>query len=150
MKTSKLIILFAFCAISNCLVAQDEKVILSSEDARVKTYLVSYLVRNGEAKSTGDTTSLFTRDLCSKNSKKSAITIASFGLMASHSREFIFIKASDKVEIADPNNFGDYYLKLGALLTKYEGLLSLSEIEKLNSEVIKISKKNDKSLPFYK
>lgn len=125
--------------------AQD-KVVLSEEPPEIKEYLVSFLKIKGDAESISDTSYLYTRRLFEKPSRD--VYIISFGLMETHSKEYIFLKAANQIEIIDPNEIDEMLIEMGLFMHK-TNINGADEIKRIINEIFEISTKNKNNHPSY-
>lgn len=94
---------------------------------------------SSEADAISDTVSLYTRELFDIVEKN--VSVNAFGLMITHSKEYIYIKGFGQVEIIDPNNMSDAIIKAGLFIRRH-GIDDPGEIKSILDEIFKISFKN--------
>jgi hypothetical protein len=132
-------LLFTFCK------AQDS-VILSNETPEVREYLVSYLKLGGEVMVKDEEINLYTREVFENIESNSGIYI--FGLMETHSKEYIYLKESGKIEIIDAEFISDAIIKVG-LFIRRNNISDPDVIEDFLVEISKTNKRNINRLPAY-
>lgn len=136
-------ILLVFCV--SCGLAQD-KVILSNESPVVKINLVSFLQISGDAESISDTLYLYTRKIFQKHNED--IGIYAFGLMETHSREFIYLKEPNSIEVINTTNFDESLIKIG-LFIKRNNIEEYGEIKLLIDKIMEVKGRNESRHPSY-
>jgi hypothetical protein len=129
-----------------CAIQAQDRVLLSGESSYVKNYLIQYLVVQGDAESFRDTTYLFTREI-QKIGKTENDGIFSFGLLESHAKEYIFLRANGEIIIMDLTNINISLIQLGVFLEKNK-FINHNKIKSILEELFLIIEKNKSSPAF--
>lgn len=134
-----LMLLFTFCK------AQDS-VILSNETSEVREYLVSYLKLRGEVMVKDEVINLYTREVFKNIDNNSGVFV--FGLMETHSKEYIYLKESGKIEVIDTEFISDAIIRVGLFISR-NNISDPEVIEDILLELSKTNKRNINRLPSY-
>jgi len=132
-------LLFTFCK-------AQERVVLSNESSEVREYLVSFLQLGNELVAKDEITNLYTREVFENIDRNSGVYV--FGLMETHSKEYIYLKESGKVEIIDTEFISDAIIKVG-LFIRRNNIFDPDVIEDILVELSKTNKRNINRLPSY-
>lgn len=132
-------LLFTFCK------AQDS-VVLSNEPSEVREYLVSFLKLGNELVAKDEINNLYTREVFENIDRNSGVYV--FGLMETHSKEYIYLKESGKVEIIDTEFISDAIIKVG-LFIRRNNISDPDVIEDILVELSETNKRNINRLPAY-
>ena len=132
-------LLFTFCK-------AQERVVLSNESSEVREYLVSFLQLGNELVAKDEITNLYTREVFENIDRNSGVYV--FGLMETHSKEYIYLKESGKVEIIDTEFISDAIIKVG-LFIRRNNISDPDVIEDILVELSKTNKRNINRLPAY-
>lgn len=136
----KIIVYIYLLILLPCSIQAQGRVLLSEENSFVKNYLIQYLVVHGDAESISDSTYLFTREI-KKFEKTENDGIFSFGLLESHAKEYIFLRANGEINILDLTNINISLIQIGVFMEKNK-LINHNIIESILDELFLIIEKN--------